>query len=164
MYLPYGYPLRQYSPPQNSLSQGMDQHCLPSALERVKKAVQGEKEDELFYQHLIAMAPTQEAKDVIATIRDDERKHNQMFRLIYRSYTGQDIAPSEEETFQQPESYSEGLRTALFGELRAVENYRKIKQCLSGYVYQQMLFEIITDELKHATKYNYLFTLAKLGG
>ncbi|MBO9596726.1 MAG: ferritin-like domain-containing protein [Cohnella sp.] len=91
------------------------------ALALVKKAVQGEREDELFYSYLISVAPTQEEKDIITSIRDDERKHNRMFREIYFGLTGQTIEPSPGEAFEQPVSYLDGVKKAFFGELSAVE-------------------------------------------
>ncbi|MMZ68336.1 hypothetical protein D1872_310140 [compost metagenome] len=61
--------------------------------------------------------------------------------------------------FEKPASYIDGVRKALFGELAAVERYRDIRAGLPDRYYRDMLFEIITDEIKHATKYNYLLTL-----
>ena len=133
---------------------------LQEALNDIRKAVQGEREDELFYDYLISVAPTKEEKEIIASIRDDERRHNQIFRRIYKDFTGMDIVSMDEEkTFEKPESYLEGIKKALFGELAAVERYRNIRRALPIGPYRDMLFDIITDELRHASKYNYLFTL-----
>lgn len=132
---------------------------LQEALERVKEAVQGEREDELFYDFLISMAPTVEEKDIITSIRDDERRHNREFRKIYKDFTGMEIPTVEDEAFERPESYIDGIKKALFGELRAVERYRDIRRALGMGPQRDVLFDIITDELKHSSKYNYLFTL-----
>lgn len=163
MYQQNGYSYGGYMPIQETMMQGMDgnKQCLQTALQLVREAVQGEREDELFYQYLISLAPTQEEKEIIASIRNDEKKHNKMFRKIYRDFTGQEVQSINGEQFERPASYIDGIRKALFGELRAVEKYRRIKQCLPQGIYRDMLFEIITDELKHASKYNYLFTLNK---
>ncbi|WP_195573880.1 ferritin-like domain-containing protein [Paenibacillus sp. 1001270B_150601_E10] len=165
MHCPYGYPsfYMPYVPshPVPIPHRDPASSCLQTAIQHTAEAVQGEREDELFYQYLISVAPTQEQKDIIASIRDDERKHNQMFRQIYRDFTGQELQPSNGETFTKPESYIKGIQQALFGELKAVERYRVIWQCLPEGKYRDMLFEIITDELKHASKYNFLFTLNK---
>jgi rubrerythrin len=164
MHHSYRYPYSGYSgymPIQATQTQGMDQQCMQTALQLVREAVQGEREDEVFYQYLISVAPTREEKEIIASIRDDERKHNQMFRRIYRDLTGHEVQSTGGEQFERPASYIAGIRKALFGELRAVEKYRRIKQCLTQRVHRDILFEIITDELKHASKYNYLFTLNK---
>ncbi|QGU95018.1 ferritin-like domain-containing protein [Clostridium bovifaecis] len=155
---------------RNYMENNMGQHAmmdfhkeaLRDALELVKKAVSGEKEDEMFYDYLIGMAPTKEEKEIIRSIRDDERKHNTMFRRIYKDFTGRDIPTEDLEEFEKPKSYIEGIKKALFGELKAVETYRKIRQGLPYTLYRDMLFEIITDEIKHGIKYNYILYLNSL--
>ncbi|WP_300382059.1 ferritin-like domain-containing protein [Clostridium sp.] len=131
---------------------------LKEALKGVKAAVQGEREDELFYDYLISVAPSIEDKEIIESIRDDEQKHNKYFRTIYRYYTGMEVKVDDNEDFEKPNSYLEGIKRALFGELRAVEKYREISKSLPNGAFKDVLFEIITDELKHASKYNYLLT------
>jgi rubrerythrin len=141
---------------QTPMTTGVSQQCL----ERVSRAVQDERHDELFYQFLISKAPTQDQKQIISSIRGDERKHYRMFKKIYRDLTGQEIQITGEPQFNKLSSYVEGIQQALFGELHAVEEYRPIKECLPA-IYKDTMFLIITDELKHASKYNYLFTLNK---
>jgi rubrerythrin len=136
-----------------------DMDLLEKALEGIKLAIQGEQEDELFYDYLISIAPTDDEKKIIASIRDDERGHNKMFRYIYNNITGVDVPPGNEEEFVKPISYLDGIKKALFGELSAVERYREIRRGLPATMYRDLLFNIITDELKHSSKYNYLFTL-----
>ncbi|MDF2513091.1 MAG: rubrerythrin [Herbinix sp.] len=132
---------------------------LPEALALVKSAVEGEREDELFYDYLISVAPSQEEVNIIQSIRDDERKHNEMFREIYAYFTGEEIQAEENPEFEKPRSYIEGIKKALFGELAAVERYRNIRAGLPVNYYRDMVFEILTDELKHADKYNYILNL-----
>lgn len=139
----------------------LDNPALQKCLEIIKESVQGEKNDELFYNYLISTAPTDEEKMIITSIRNDEIKHNKMFRAIYKYFTNKDITASDDETFQRPASYIDGIRAALFGELSAAERYRDIKKCLPLGTFRDMLFEIITDEIKHGIKYNYIFTLNK---
>lgn len=144
---------------QNNNYQMSNNQQLQEMLEGIRQAVQGEREDELFYDYLIDESPTNEEKEIIASIRDDELRHNKIFRMIYEDFTGREIPSGGEENFERPESYLEGIKKALFGELRAVEKYRAIRKRLSRGIYRDVLFDIITDELKHASKYNYLFTL-----
>ena len=136
-----------------------DQDLLKKSLEGIRAAVQGEKEDELFYDYLISIAPTNDEKKIIASIRDDERYHNKMFRQIYNNITGIDILLTADEEFVKPTSYLDGIKRALFGELSAVERYREIRRGLPSTMYRDILFNIITDEIKHSSKYNYLFAL-----
>lgn len=128
-------------------------------LELIKESVQGERNDELFYDELIKLAPTTEQSTIISSIRDDERSHNQMFRKIYQELTGHEIYGVSSEQYQQVGSYINGIQQALLGELSAVEKYRKIWFGLPTGIYRDTIFGIILDELKHASKYNYLFTL-----
>jgi rubrerythrin len=137
-----------------------DPNLLQKSLEGIKAAVQGEKEDELFYDYLINIAKSNDDKKIIESIRDDERHHNKIFRQIYNNITGIDVLiTDDDEEFIKPTSYLEGIKRALFGELSAVEKYREIRRGLPSTMYRDILFNIITDEIKHSAKYNYLFTL-----
>lgn len=145
---PFMMPVDPYTYPQN----------FPMALKLIREAVSGEKEDELFYDYLISIAPEEEAKEIIMSIRDDERKHFSMFRQIYYELTGQIIMPEPEGEFKKPETYCIGLKKALKGELNAVKKYRKILFAMQNRRHINMLIEIITDELRHADLYNLLFS------
>ncbi|MCR4420127.1 MAG: ferritin-like domain-containing protein [Clostridia bacterium] len=129
------------------------------ALRLIAEAVQDERGDELFYDYLLSKAPSEEQRAVIAAIRDDERKHQRMFRQLYCELTGKAVPPGEPERFEPPRTYLEGIERALFGELRAVEMYRRILFGLKDLAYRNMVTEIWTDELKHACKWNFLYTL-----
>lgn len=132
---------------------------LQMALNEIKKRVQGEIEDELLYDYLIKQAPTTEEKKIISSIRDNERRHNRILRMIYKDFTGENITTGKEEVaLEKPKSYLDGIKIALFGALEEVERYKIIRRMLPG-PYKEILFDIITDELIHAAKYNYLFTL-----
>lgn len=130
---------------------------LPGAIKLIQNAVNGEREDELFYDYLIKVAPNQEAKNIITGIRNDERKHNSMFRKIYTQLTGKTIPAMSDVNFEKPKSYCDGIKKALMGELNAVRNYRMILFAMQKRVHINMLTEIITDELRHAALYNYLY-------
>lgn len=116
---------------------------LEQALALVYDAMQDETEDELFYDYLISVSPTQNEKDIIASIRDDERKHNQMFREIYRHFTGKEVPTPKNVTFDRPNSYKQGLSQALFGELGAVERYRDIRAGLPTEYYRDIVFDFL---------------------
>lgn len=141
-------PLEPYTYPQN----------LPEALKLIQEAVAGETEDKLFYQYLIDTAPSKEDKEIITSIRDDELNHFALFRQVYFLLTGNMLPPPEEVPFEKPKSYCEGLKRAIKGEQNAVRKYRKILFALQDRVQINILVEIITDELRHGTLYNYLYT------
>lgn len=156
-FLPYpGYPYTTYR--YISTYPYVPVCAFPEALELIVEAVASEREDELFYDYLLSVAPL-EQRDIITGIRDDERKHFLLFRQLYWELTGEEIPEGDGEEFQRPRSYCDGITRAIFGELAAVEKYRKILFGLEFLPYRNILTEIYTDELKHATKWNYLFTL-----
>lgn len=132
---------------------------LQLSLMLIRKALSNEKADKLFYEYLLQEAPNPKEKKIIENIRDDEIKHFEMFRTIYIEITGKEPVPIGNQEFEKPENYLRGLEEALFGELNTVEMYREIYNGLTSKRHRDMLFEIITDELKHANKWNFLYTL-----
>lgn len=131
---------------------------LDKAINLIKDAVSGEKEDEAFYNYLISIAPSNEAKEIINTIKNNENKHNRLFRTIYFQLTKEQLPPTVNATFNKPSSFCEGLKHALMGELSAVERYRQILFAMQDRIHINMLTEIITDEIRHSSFYNYLIS------
>ncbi|MNH82532.1 Rubrerythrin [compost metagenome] len=130
----------------------------------IRESIQGERNDELFYDALIKMAPTEQEKDVIISIRNDERKHRKMFRTLYTQLTGMAPPVEQKEPAEDsealPTSYLEGIEKALMGELKAFEKYRTIYLNIDPQ-YRDWIFEIMTDEIKHASYYNWLYAKNK---
>ena len=136
--------------------------CDTTKLERslilILEALGDETHDRMFYQYLLQVAPNREQSDIIKSIRDDEIKHFKMFRMIYEEITCEPPIAKQKQDFQEPESYCAGIQEAIFGELGAVETYRKIMFGLRSQRHRDMLFEIISDELKHSVKWNFLYS------
>lgn len=135
---------------------------LNQAIALIRKSVGDEKEDEIFYDTLIQQAPKKNEKDIIRSIRDDERKHNQILRRLYYEFTGQ-MLPTDTLSNEQKNNmdYKSNLEKALFGELDAVAKYRKILGTMPSGNSYTLLMSIMTDELRHASKYNFLIQNAK---
>lgn len=131
---------------------------LSEALELIRKSIADEKQDKIFYSALIEKAPDDNAKKIITDIRDDEKNHNEILRFIYSNITGEvfnDINNNENKTSEET-TYAQDLENALFGELDAVKKYRKIMGAMPSNKMQTLVMSILTDELRHANKYNYL--------
>lgn len=135
---------------------------LNQAIELIRQSVGDEKEDELFYDSLIKQAPTEKEKEIIRSIRDDERKHNQILRKLYYEFTGQVIpVDTSVANSNNEQNYKEQLEKALFGELNAVVRYRRIMGTMPSGNSYTLLMSIMTDELRHANKYNFLIQNAR---
>lgn len=136
--------------------------ALNQAIDLIRKSVGDEKEDEIFYDTLIQQAPTEKEKNIIKSIRDDERKHNQILRRLYYEFTGQMLpADTLSNETKNNMDYKSNLEKALFGELDAVAKYRKILGTMPSGNSYTLLMSIMTDELRHASKYNFLIQNAK---
>ena len=135
---------------------------LNQAIELIKNSIGDEKEDEMFYDTFIKQAPTEKEKGIIRSIRDDERKHNQILRRLYYEFTG-GLLPRDnsKNVANNTMKYKENLEKALFGELGAVEKYRRIMGAMPNKNSYTLLMSIMTDELRHANKYNFLIHNAK---
>lgn len=135
---------------------------LNQAIELIRNSVGDEKEDEMFYDTLIKQAPTEKEKEIIRSIRDDERKHNQILRRLYYEFTGK-ILPRDnsKNVANNTMKYKENPEKALFGELGAVEKYRRIMGAMPNKNSYTLLMSIMTDELRHSNKYNFLIHNAK---
>ena len=58
-------------------------------------------------------------------------------------------------------TYIDGLKQAFSNELKAMEKYRTILKSMESRKNYDKIFEIMTDEMKHAIKYSYLLQIAK---
>lgn len=150
---------------RNSDSKSVDSGeiiTLKQAIGLIRQSVGDEREDEIFYDTLIKQAPTEKEKEIIISIRDDERKHNQILRDLYYEFTGQMLPADTLDTeVNNNMEYKENLEKALFGELEAVKKYRKIMAQMPTEDSYTLLMSIMTDELRHANKYNFLIQNAK---
>lgn len=135
---------------------------LNQAIGLIRKSIGNEREDEIFYETLIRQASTEKEKNIIRSIRDDERRHNQILRRLYYEFTGQ-MAPPDQvmEEANNNNDYKANLEKALFGELEAVVKYRKILGTMPSGDSYTLIMSIMTDELRHANKYNFLIHNAK---
>jgi len=135
------------------------QYNLNTAVTMIKNSVTDELEDAAMYEALINIAPTEEAKEIITSIREDEKIHNRLLREIFTKLTGVVLPPSSGNANYEKLTYLDGIKKAFMGELKAVEKYREILSYMpSKELYNKILY-IMTDEMKHAMKYNYLITM-----
>ena len=133
---------------------------LPNALELIKKAVNDEVQDELFYTKLIEKAPSEDVKEIIIKIRDDEKKHNEILKFIYSNITGEVIQneQSSSNNDNNEATYIDDIVNALFSELDAIKKYRKIMGAMPNPNTRTLIMSILTDEIRHANLYNYLIS------
>lgn len=140
------------------------QYNLNKLINGVKNSVGNEKEDEMMYTALAKMAPNDEQKEIILSIKDNEMIHNKIFRKIFNELTGVILPENNMDTAtttMNNKSYTEMLQTAFMGELAAIERYRELLAYAPNMEIYSMIMYVMTDEIRHALKYNNLITLNK---
>lgn len=129
-------------------------------LDMMREAMKGEKHDRLKYKMMMDTAPSREIADQVRFAYEDEAKHYMMFQKIYKDLTGKtaEIPTPQVESY---ENYIDAVKSSINGELEAVELYRDIRSMLNSKKHRDMLYETITDEQEHATRFVYVFSMLK---
>ncbi|HYF83237.1 MAG TPA: ferritin-like domain-containing protein [Clostridia bacterium] len=129
-------------------------------IDLLREAMLDERKDHRKYRKMMEMTDN---KEIIAQINyayEDEAKHYDMFQEIYEELAGTDIQvqlPEQEHLGR----FIDAIKSSINGELEAVELYREIRAMLRGKKYRDMLYEIITDEQEHATRFVYLYAMLR---
>lgn len=129
-------------------------------LDLIIEGMKDERYDRLKYKMMMDMAKTEKEREQIRYAYEDEGKHYKMFQYIYYQLTGDQIDIPLPEV-KEYDKMRDAIEDSINGELAAVELYRKIQSLLPTIGLRDMLFEIITDEQEHATRFTYLYSLLK---
>lgn len=122
----------------------------------ILESIVDEREAGRMYDDLARMATRKHDKWQLTSIANDEKKHERMFKDIYRMLF-KNNPRIEEKYYKPPGEYLKGLELAMMDEIKAVEMYRVIMRGLPyEREYQDMMYEIITDEQKHADKLGHI--------
>ncbi|MCR2805760.1 ferritin-like domain-containing protein [Paenibacillus soyae] len=131
--------------------------ALQEALHSIREAVAGESHAERFYQKLLELAPTEEDRVVITSIRDDERGQLQTLREIYLAFTGGQVPISAPATvYMDPASYKDGLKSLIFKKWRTNQIAGHMLAAMPTGYYQNLLAKIAVDNVTIVSKLNYL--------
>ena len=129
-------------------------------LDMIKEAMRDERHDHKKYRMMMEMTDSPEIKDNIRFAYEDEAKHYRMFQEIYEDLTGEEIEVPVPKV-ELANSLLDNVKSSIQGELKAVEFYRDIRSMLTSKKHRDMLFEIITDEQEHATRFVYIYAMMK---
>lgn len=129
-------------------------------LDLIMEAMKDERHDRVKYKNMMDMTRSEKIKKQINFAFEDEGKHYKMFQRIYYMLTGNkiDIPIPPVEKYDK---LIDAIETSINGELGAVELYRKIYSLLPTRQLRDMLYEIITDEQEHATRFTYLYAMER---
>lgn len=140
------------------------QYNLNELITGVKNSVGNEKDDEIMYTAMAKMAPNDEQREIITGIKENEMIHNKIFRKIFTELTGvvlPENITNNTTTTPMNKTYPDMLKEAFNGELKAIERYRELLAYAPNMEIYSMIMYVMTDEIRHALKYNYLMMLNK---
>lgn len=132
-------------------------------LQKIEESIQDEVSATAFYGQLEQAAESPPVKDYIRHAKEDEQKHARLLQDLYRDLTGRTFAAQP-----QPVPFAnllEGLKRALDDELEAAESYREIYLANRDERIRAVFFELMTDEMEHATRFTWAqWYLEEFGG
>lgn len=131
-----------------------------NVLDLIFEAMKDEKHDRIKYKKMMEMADSDKVRKQIEFAYKDEIKHYKMFQQIVYMLTCRkcDVPTPNVESYK---CLLPAIESSINGELEAVELYRKILSMLPTMQMRDMLFEILTDEQEHATRFVYLYSMLK---
>jgi rubrerythrin len=136
------------------------QQSMEKLLDLIKEAMKDERHDNRKYKMMIEMTENKEIRENIRHAQDDEAKHYRMFQDIYEDLSGEDIDISVPK-IDLADRFIDNVKSSIQGELEAVEMYRDIRAMLTSKKHRDMLYEIITDEQEHATRFVYIYAMIR---
>lgn len=125
------------------------------------EAMKDERHDRVKYNMMMEMTNDKKVRDQIDFAYKDEIKHYELFRKIYYALFRKNMEVPIPKTIEHYENLKDAVESSINGELEAVELYRKIQSMLPNMQMRDTLFEIITDEQEHATRFVYLYSMLK---
>ena len=128
-------------------------------VKQVQMAINGEYSAIKCYEKLAKLAPTEEEREQILEIRQDEISHFKQLVLIYTGLTGMDPRPKQTEICA--DNYKIGLETALKDEQHTVDFYLSIADETTNAAAKHFFERAAKDEQQHAVWFLYYYTKNK---
>lgn len=149
----YGYP-RQY---RNQTVIDEEIISLNVAIDKIRDLIKKNQNLEEYFENLILVTP-EEQKEIIISMRDDEKKHDEILRFIYSNLTGDTITMEQIKQNEENEelNYKNELEQNFMDKVDLIAKHRKIMAAMPNTKMHNLIMAILTDEIRHASLYNYL--------
>lgn len=121
----------------------------------VEEAVRDELMDAASYSRLALLAPNAQLRAIVQSIAGDESGHARTFSVIANLDPPGLAAPE----VQRGESFEQGVRAALDGELKAVSEYVGLARTAPNPEIRNLIMSIVADEFGHARTFASILAL-----
>jgi len=119
----------------------------------IQKAINGEFSAISCYEKLAQKAPSQNVRDQILEIREDEKRHFNEFQSIYTRLTGRQ--PTAKITEECPNAYEHGVEAAFIDEQETVDFYLDLADKAQDVTIKESFRRAAADEQNHAVWFLY---------
>jgi len=104
---------------------------------------------------------TDDEKEIVMLIKEDEKKHDEILRFIYSNLTGETIPMNMDNNPNMNSSneeldYKKEIEQNFMDKVNAIAKYRKIMGAMPNSKMHTLFMSILTDEIRHSALYNYL--------
>lgn len=128
---------------------------MATLIQDIEQAVNGEYHAIHYYSKLAQLATSDEDKEMIQEIRNDEKKHYRTFYNLYVTLTGAQPRITKGPT---PPSFEEGLIFAIKDELETVDFYLSIYDKARDPSIRKKFKRAALDEQQHASSFQFMWT------
>ena len=112
-------------------------------------AMQAQRRSVRVYELMANAAGDTRDKEMLRTIRREERRHYYFLEGIYEDLTGEAAQP-QKVAISLPKNFVDMLKTAICDKLEVIDHLEKIRAATRCARHQELLLLIISDQKEHA--------------
>ncbi len=118
-------------------------------LDMIAAAMLAQRKSFRAYEIIVNAAPNQRDKELLRTIRREERRHYYFLEGIYEDLTGEQAKP-QRVAISLPKFYPDMLKTAICDKLEVIDHLEMIVQVMNCVRQKELMSIIISDQKEHA--------------
>ena len=118
-------------------------------VEMVSSAMLAQRRSVRAYEIIVAAAPNQRDKELLRTIRREERRHYYFLEGIYEDLTGEQVKP-QRVAISMPKYFPDMLKTAICDKLEVIDHLELIVKEMNCVRQRELMAIIISDQKEHA--------------
>lgn len=120
-----------------------------SLVDMITHAMSAQKRAVRAYELMAAAANNGKDKEMLRTIRREERRHYYFLEGIYEDLTGMSVNP-QKAAFSMPKYFPDMLKTAICDKLEVIDHFELIMSKMNCVRQKDLVTLIISDQKAHA--------------